>query len=127
MVHYQQKGLAQCEADNGGAGTAGAAHCENKWKMDKTSEVCTLVLYQSLSHHTMTTGSGDLYDGFPGFYDRDRTSILNFRSQDAKINVYSDDADGVANGYTAQLPGGGVDHYTQANPINAVPKCARQP
>ena len=118
--HYQQKGLAQCETD-AGSDAAAAAACTPKWKMDKTSEVCKLVLYQSLSHHTMTTGTGDVYDGLGGFYNRDRTGILNFRSQDTKINVYSDDADGVANGHTAQLPGGGLVHYSSTDPVNAAP------
>lgn len=119
VKHYQEAGLAQCETDAGSDAAAKAA-CTPKWKMDKTSEVCELVLYQSLSHKTMTTGAGTLYDGFQGFYDRDRQNILDFRTQDQKINNGHDD-DSVPNGYTAQLPGGGVDHYTQANPINAVP------
>ena len=126
VKHYQQKGLAACEQT--AADAAAIAACENKWKMDKTSEVCELVLYQSLSHKTMTTGSGANYDGFPGFYDRDRQNILNFRTQEQKINNDHDD-DNVPNGHTAQLPppGGGGDQYTLDNPINAVPKCARQP
>ena len=132
---YQTQAKAACEQAAAGDAAAVAA-CDTTWRMDKTSEVCKLVLYQSLAHSTMTTGDGTLYDGVTGFYDsKFPYGMVHFRTQADKmagdsVDQFRHDADGFINGHSAQDPDGNLVHYSSippVNPINAVPKCARQP
>lgn len=104
--------MDDCKTDAAAAGTSDA-NCEIDARQDKTSKVCELILYQSLTHTQSEAGE-------PGVTITDGAgNTIDWRTHGEKV-TNGHDEDGHENGYSAQDPDGNLVHYP-ANPINAIP------
>lgn len=122
VVKFQKKVMDDCKTDAAAAGTSDA-NCEVDARQDKTSKVCELVLYQSLTHTQTEAGE-------PGVTITDGAGqVVPWRTHTEK-EANGHDEDGHENGYSAQDPDGNLVHYSSSAPVNlvnAIPKCARRP
>ena len=90
----------ECQ-QNGGDETV----CNTQYQQDLDSEVCQLIIYQSLSHQTLVGG-----DGLPAVGDGDQLRIDAGHDADSKHNSRTDPS--------------GFEHDPTTSDYGKTPKCA---